>query len=165
VLEKRKVPLVGDELEETAMKAEHFVVTPQNCSEPLNVLGVRITVLASNTQTRGYEITLQSGDEGIGPPPHRHDWDESFYVLRGTVDIVIEGQAVACGPGTLVHVPAGTVHGYRYCAGGGEMLEITGKGGRATRMFTDLSKRIPPGPPDLPLVTAALAENGVTLSP
>ena len=43
------------------------------------------------------------------------------------------------------------------------MLEITGEGGQAIRMFTDLNRRIPPGPPDLPLVTAALADHGVAL--
>jgi hypothetical protein len=35
------------------------------------------------------------------------------------------------------------------------MFEITGAGGSATRMFVDVAKRIPPGPPDLRLVTAA----------
>jgi quercetin dioxygenase-like cupin family protein len=91
------------------------------------VLGVSVTVLASNIQTQGYEITLQSGGEGAGPPPHRHDWDESFFVLRGSVEISIDGKANLCGPGTLVHLPAGTVHGYRFGTGGGELFEISGQ--------------------------------------
>ena len=73
------------------MKAEPFVVSPKTYEPALNVLGVRVTVLASNLQTQGYEITLQSGDEGVGPPPHRHDWDETFFVLRGSVELSIEG--------------------------------------------------------------------------
>ena len=49
-------------------------------------------------------------------------------------------------PGTLVHVPAGTMHGFRYVSGGGEMLELTGQGGFATQMFTAISKEILPAP-------------------
>lgn len=146
------------------MKADPFIVTPGTQDSPISVLGVQITALARNTRTHGYEITLQSGDEHIGPPPHRHDWDESFYVLTGAIEICIEGKVTRCEAGTLAHLPAGTVHGYRFCAGGGTLLEITGKGGRAIEMFHDLSQRIPPGPPDLPLVTSALADHGVTLA-
>ena len=51
-----------------------------------------------------------------------------------------------CAPGTLVHLPAGTVHALRYGAGGGEMLELTDQGGFATQMFTAISREIPPPP-------------------
>jgi len=46
-----------------------------------------------------------------------------------------------CVPGTLVHVPASTVHGFRYGTGG-EMLELTGLGSFATQMFTAISREI-----------------------
>ena len=54
------------------MKAQPFVVTPKDYNRALNVIGTKVTVLASNTATQGYEITLQEGDEGTGPPPHSH---------------------------------------------------------------------------------------------
>jgi quercetin dioxygenase-like cupin family protein len=146
------------------MKPESFVVTPETAADALNVLGINITVLATNVQTQGYEITLQQGSDGMGPPPHHHPWDESFYVLKGSLDFTVAGKTVHCERGTLVHIPAGTVHSFRFGAEGGEMFEITGAGGGATRMFIDVAERIPPGPPDLRLVTAALSDNGVTLA-
>lgn len=145
------------------MKAKPFVVSQETYEPALKVLGVNVTVLASNVQTQGYEITLQSGDEGAGPPPHRHDWDESFFVLRGSVELSIDGKANLYGHGTLVHLPAGTVHGYRFGAGGGEMFEIAGQGGNATRLFAQVDREVPPGPPDVPELTALLRQNGVTL--
>jgi quercetin dioxygenase-like cupin family protein len=145
------------------MKAEPFVVSPGTRPPALHVLGVNVTVLASNDRTRGYEITLQSGDEGAGPPPHRHDWDESFYVLRGQVEFDLAGEAHACSAGMLVHLPAGTVHGFRFGPGGGEMFEITGAGGNATRMFASISREVPPGPPDVPMLTTLLQRHGVSL--
>ena len=146
------------------MRTEAFIVAPENYDEAMNVLGVQINVLAPNVATHAYEITLQQGEEGAGPPPHRHDWDESFFVVRGNVEIHCEGNSTVCGPGTLVHLPAGTLHGYCFGAGGGQMLEITGQGGRAAEMFTNVSKEVPPGPPDLAKLLRVLSDNGVTVA-
>ena len=62
------------------MTAKAFVVAPKDYPRPLNVVGEHITVLASEAATGGYEIFLQEGPEGTGPPPHSHPWDESFFV-------------------------------------------------------------------------------------
>ncbi|HEX6726320.1 MAG TPA: cupin domain-containing protein [Nitrospira sp.] len=146
------------------MKAQPFVVTPEDYDPALNVLGIKVTVLASNAATQGYEITLQKGEQGMGPPLHSHNWDESFYVLKGQVEFSCGGKTELCMPGTLVHVPASTVHGFRFCAGAGEMLELTGEGGSAIQMFTAIDKEIPPGPPDIPKVAEVLKQNGVTVA-
>ena len=145
------------------MKAQPFVVTSEEHDPALNVLGVKVTVLASNAATQSYEICLQQGDEGTGPPLHSHNWDESFYVIAGEVEFTCSGKAVACQPGTLVHVPAGTVHSFRYLADGCDVLEFTGQGGTATQMFTAVSREIPPGAPEIPRVLEVLKQNGVTV--
>ena len=146
------------------MKAQPFVVTPKDYDPALNVLGTRVTVLASNAATQAYEITLQQGDEGMGPPPHSHNWDESFYILKGTVEVICAGKTIVGVPGTLVHVPGGTVHSFRYGADGGEMLEFTGQGGFATQMFTALSKKFPSGAPEIPKLMEVMKQNGVTVA-
>jgi quercetin dioxygenase-like cupin family protein len=145
------------------MKTEAFTVTPKDYARALNVVGEKITVLASNAATRGYEIFLQQGDEGTGPPPHRHDWDESFYVTKGVVEISYDDRTVAAAAGTLVHLPAGTVHSFRFGAGGGEMISVTGKNGRASRLFGNIDQEIPPGAPDIPKLIAVAKQNGVTI--
>ncbi len=145
------------------MKPQPFIVSPDEYNPGLNVLGTKVTVLASNDTTQGYEITLQQGEEGMGPTLHSHDWDESFYVLKRQIEFSYDNKTVMCLPGTLVHVPAGTVHGFCYGAGGGEMFEVTGQGSMATRMFTAISKEIPPGSPDIPMVLEVLKQNGVTV--
>lgn len=132
------------------MKPEQFVITPDERSPALNVIGVQITVLVPDTASASQQITLQSGAEGAGPPPHTHDWDESFYVTRGEVRFSCAGQISICTTGTLVHVPAGTVHAFNFGPGGGEMLEVTGSGSQAIKMFAALDHELPPGPPDIP---------------
>ena len=143
------------------MNAKPFIVNPGDRRAALNVIGIDITVLASQADTRDQQITLQTGPEGAGPPPHQHDWDESFYVTRGEIRFVAGGQAAICSAGTLVHVPAGTVHAFAFGPGGGEMLEITGGKSKAIRLFAALDREIPPGPPDVAQVVRVASEFGV----
>ena len=146
------------------MKSSYFVLRPEQHQPALNVVGTQVTLLASNAATRSYGLTLQQGDEGTGPPPHSHDWDECFYILRGEVQFLCEGQTHSCLPGTLVHVPRGTVHGFQYGPGGGQMLEVTGQGALAAQMFIAVDKEIAPGPPDIPKLLDVLNRNGVTVA-
>lgn len=146
------------------MGNQPFVVTPEAYDRPLDVVGTKITVLTSNETTGSYGITVQQGDEGTGPPPHCHDWDEAFFVIRGSVKFSYGDKTMTAMLGTLVHLPAGTVHGFRFGAGGGEMLEITGQGSLAANMFTAVDREIPPGPPDVLKIEEVLKKNGVTLA-
>lgn len=143
------------------MSPKAQVVTPGDRQAALNVIGVRIAVLVSDAASKTQRITLQSGDEGAGPPPHEHPWDESFYVTRGQVRFTCGGETSNCLPGTLVHIPAGTIHAFSFGPEGGEMLEITGAGSQAIPMFTALDREIPPGPPDVPKVVEVAGAYGV----
>lgn len=143
------------------MNSKPLVVMSGDRNTALSVVGTNVTVLVSDTDSRDQQITLQSGDEGTGPPPHSHDWDESFYVTKGQVQFTCSGQTTMCVAGTLVHVPAGTVHAFRYGPGGGEMLEVTGRESKAVQMFSALDREIPPGPPDVPKVVQVAGEYGV----
>jgi quercetin dioxygenase-like cupin family protein len=144
-----------------------FIVTPEAYPTKLDVLGIGITVLADRARTGGYEITLQQGPEGVGPPPHRHAWDESFFVLDGNVEITADGRTRSCRPGTLVHVPAGTMHGFRFGAGGGRMFELS-QGANdtvaATRMFSNVAQGLPADLREPARVQQLLADNGVLLA-
>lgn len=146
------------------MRTQKLVVTPETYAPALNVVGVEVIVLASNQETQGCEITLQRGREGAGPPLHSHAWDEFFFVLKGEVEFSYDGKTSLCTPGTLVHLPANTVHGFCYGTGGGEALEVSGPNGLATRMFAAVNAKVHPGPPDVPLLLKVLSDNGVTVA-
>ena len=146
------------------MSIRHFVLRPDQHERALNVVGTQVTVLASNAATQSYGITLQQGEEGTGPPPHSHDWDEAFYVLKGEIHLLCDGKAHACNVGTLVHIPRRTVHGFSYGSGGGQMLEITGSGALAAQMFKAVDNEIPVGPPDIPKLLDVLKRSGVTVA-
>ncbi len=143
------------------MSAEPSVIFPENHPRPFNVVGEQITVLLTRNTTHGYEIFLQEGPEGSGPPPHKHDWDESFYVIRGNIEFGYNDEQMTAGPGTLVHLPGGTVHWFRFKEGGGQMISITGQGSGASRFFTDLGTEIPSAAPDIEKLLQIADRHGV----
>lgn len=104
----------------------------------LSVVGERITVLAAGAATGSYEVFLQQGTEGSGPEPHDHPWDETFFVLAGEITFNVDASEPRIAKqGTMVHVPAGTTHWFRWCRGGGAMLSITSREA-ASLMFADI---------------------------
>ncbi len=108
---------------------------------PLNAGGFMIKVLASREDATGYEIFHQSGPEGKGPGPHFHPWDEAFYVLAGELHCGVDGVETVAGVGTLIHVPGGSTHWFRFGAGGGAVLAITSRG-NASPMFTEYDRGV-----------------------
>jgi quercetin dioxygenase-like cupin family protein len=131
-----------------SITAQPFVVSRQDRAQSLRVVGEHITVLASAAQTRSYQIFFQAGPEGSGPPPHSHPCDEAFFVLRGEVAFGIGDRVSLALAGTLVQVPGGTTHRFRYGRGGGETLTLT-SGEGASEFFTDVDRDVSPENPDL----------------
>ena len=142
------------------MTAQPFVVSPQDRTRSLRVVGEHITVLASAAQTGSYEIFFQAGPEGSGPPPHSHPWDEAFYVMRGEVAFGIGDRESLAVAGTLVQVPGGTTHWFRYGPGGGEMLTMT-SGEGTSAFFTDVDRNVSPENPDLDKFTGIAQTHGL----
>ena len=145
------------------MNPKPFVIKPADRKTALNVLGTRVTVLAAGGDSSDQRITLQSGSEGTGPPPHSHDWDESFYVSGGHIQFTCGGETSMCAAGTFVHIPASTVHSFSYGPGGGELIEITGRRSHAIEMFEALAHAIPPGPLDVAKAIQVCGDHGVTI--
>jgi quercetin dioxygenase-like cupin family protein len=140
-----------------------FVVAPEDYAGTLDIVGEHVTVLASGARTQGYEVFLQRGPEGSGPPPHSHPWDESFFVMKGEIEFGIDAETKTASPGTLVHLPAGTVHWFRFGPGGSTMLSITSRLG-ASEMFADMAREIAPVDPDLGQLAEVGGRHGLKLA-
>jgi len=142
------------------MSKQPFALTPEDYAKPLEVVGEQITVLAAKGATSGYEIFQQAGPEGSGPPPHSHEWDESFYVVDGAIEFGFGEETAVAEAGTLVHIPTGCVHWFRFAEGGGRMISITG-GGNASEFFTDLDSQVSSSAPELEKMVTIANQHGV----
>lgn len=142
-------------------QAQPFMTSGAELPQPLNVLGERITVLLDSGHSGGIELFRQQGDEGQGPPPHAHPWDETFYIVAGEVEI---GAGEACrrlGPGAVAHVPAGVTHWFRFVTDG-EMISVTSREG-ASRLFSALDGAIKAGAQDKQALIPVILAHGAVL--
>ena len=133
-------------------------------ARPLEVGGFKITVLASTELTGGYELFRISGPEGTGPGPHHHPWDESFFVLGGAVHCGVGEEESLATAGTLIHVPGGATHWFRFAEGGGEFFAITSQG-NASKMFEAFDKGINWANPDRKALIELAASYGQVVLP
>jgi quercetin dioxygenase-like cupin family protein len=140
-----------------------LIVPPDQAPAPLEVVGEQITVLAPGSRTGSYEIFRQAGPEGSGPPPHSHPWDEAFYVVDGEVVFGVDDQQdVVAHSGTLVHVPNGSTHWFRFGAGGGVMISMTSCAG-ASEFFTEVDQKVSSTDPDLGALVGIASSHGLNI--
>ena len=77
----------------------------------LGVVGDTYTILVSGAETAGrYTLIDMHVPPGGGPPLHRHDYEETFVILDGHLDLTFRGTTQAAGAGTTVNVPANAPH-------------------------------------------------------
>ena len=73
------------------------------------VLGHRVRPLDTDSSYAMVEVT--SPPRVPGPPPHHHqDQKEFFMVMKGTLDVMTNGQWSRCAAGTFVELAPNTTH-------------------------------------------------------
>ena len=102
---------------------------------------------------------------GIGPPPHRHDWDEAYYVLDGEVDFEIDGQPVKSRAGDFNYLPRNTVHSFK---GGSETpahVLIFAAPAHASEFFEEVNEEVRSLPDDLQKIPGIGLRHGIEFMP
>ena len=145
------------------MSEQPIILSPAARPRALQIVGEKLTVLADNSVTNGYEVFLQEGPAGSGPPPHHHTWDEAFFILEGEVDFGVGERRLTATVGTFVHLPAGTSHWFRFGAAGGKMLSLTGAGSQASAFFTGVDAALPQGEMDVAVIERVASEHDLTI--
>lgn len=76
--------------------------------------GDTYTFLATTEETDGAYFVLEGlVPHGAGPPPHiHHDQVETFYVVEGQLEIMVDGQVHEVQAGGFVHVSKGSPHSF-----------------------------------------------------
>lgn len=73
------------------------------------------TFLATGKETNNAFFQFEAiVPPGGGPPPHKHSReDESFYIVRGSLEIVLGDTTVQAKAGDFVFIPRGTAHRFK----------------------------------------------------
>jgi quercetin dioxygenase-like cupin family protein len=77
----------------------------------IGVVGDTYTILLTGKETAGRFCLIDMYvPPGGGPPPHRHDFEETFSLLEGELDVVFRGAKQVVRAGETIHVPANAPH-------------------------------------------------------
>jgi quercetin dioxygenase-like cupin family protein len=77
----------------------------------IGVVGDTYTTLLTGKNTAGrFCLVDMHIPPGGGPPPHRHDFEESFAVLEGEIQATFRGVKSVVRAGETIHVPANAPH-------------------------------------------------------
>jgi quercetin dioxygenase-like cupin family protein len=164
---------LGAKEEEVEMGVTHI---PPCEGRSLWVLGELVTFKTNSEQTGGayslFEVTTQPGLE---PPPHvQHREDESFYVLEGEYEFLVEGRTIRVGAGSLLYVPKGTLHAHKNVAKTtGRMLVSQTPGGLHECFFEEVGEPTMDGseplvsesPQDMKRIIAIAVKYGIEIPP
>jgi quercetin dioxygenase-like cupin family protein len=85
----------------------------QNADEAAHVglVGDTYTILLSGTDTAGqFCLVDMHVPPGGGPPPHRHDFEETFILLEGDLQATFRGETRTASAGDTIHIPANAPH-------------------------------------------------------
>ncbi|GAA1559103.1 nitroreductase/quinone reductase family protein [Brevibacterium picturae] len=75
------------------------------------VVGDNYTMVLNGEDTAGrFALIDMLVPAGGGPPPHRHDFEEMFYILEGQIDITFRGETTIVNAGEVVNIPARAPH-------------------------------------------------------
>ena len=80
-------------------------------AQHLGVVGDTYTILLSRADTAGrFTLIDMHVPTGGGPPPHRHDFEETFILLDGELQATFRWEKRIVRAGETIHIPANAPH-------------------------------------------------------
>lgn len=107
-------PLPADDPRRTLVVAR----PEQDQSLPhVGVVGDTYTILLAGDDTAGRFCLIDMHvPPGGGPPAHRHDFEETFTVLDGEIELTFRGACSVARTGETVNIPANAPHQFKNVA-------------------------------------------------
>ena len=148
-----------------------LAVASDNPSLPhIGLVGDTYTILLSGHDTAGRFclIDMHIPPNG-GPPPHRHDFEESFILLDGEIEATFRGTKSTAKAGETIHVPANAPHQFHNVSDKPvRMLCICSPAGQEeffAQVGVPVATRTTPPPPLDAAAQAAFLEKVKSLAP
>lgn len=133
---------------------------------PLNILGMPLTMLCESNETGGaWSLFEEEVPLGMGPPPHRHDWDEAYYILDGEIDFEVDGKPVKSSKGDFNYLPRNTVHGFKGASAAPARVLIFAAPAHGTEFFQELNSEVQSLPEDQAKIPAIGERHGIHFMP
>lgn len=90
---------------------------------PGDIYSLLVTGKESNNVFFQFEAVVP---EGGGPPPHVHSKeDETFYIVHGSLEILLGDRTHLAKAGDFVYIPRGTIHRFKNAGSGAAVQLVT----------------------------------------
>jgi quercetin dioxygenase-like cupin family protein len=138
--------------------------------EHLGVVGDTYTILVSGSDTAGrFTLIDMHVPPGGGPPPHRHDFEETFSILDGEIEFTFRGEPTVVHAGETVNVPANAPHVFTNASDRpARMLCLCSPAGQEDffrEVGVPVARRTEPAPPLDKEAQDAMMAKAIALSP
>ena len=134
---------------------------------PIRFLGLPTWIKADRGATGGqFSLVEQVIPAGFESPWHmHHSEDESFYVLEGTMSVIVSGQRTVLQAGDFAFGPRGIAHGFRIEGDQPARILLMTTGSDFSDFVADVSipDGTPPTAPDLPALVAAAERHNIAI--
>jgi quercetin dioxygenase-like cupin family protein len=113
------------------LKRSRTLAQPDNLPH-IGLVGDTYTITVPGEQTAGRFCLIDMHiPPGGGPPPHRHDFEETFILLEGEIEATFRGEKSMVQAGETVNIPANAPHRFHNTsAGPARMLCICSPAGQ-----------------------------------
>jgi quercetin dioxygenase-like cupin family protein len=110
----------------------------------VGLVGDTYTITVSGNDTNGRFCVIDMHvPPGGGPGPHRHDFEETFILLEGEIEVTFRGKKSAARAGDTVSIPSNAPHQFHNASSGpARMICICSPAGM-DRFFIEV--RVPVG--------------------
>lgn len=128
----------------------------------LNVIGDIQThkLIGSDTGNQIVEW-VDDVEPGVGIPPHIHSKeDEIFRVIKGQVEIMVDGKITVLNEGDIAFAPKEIPHSWKVIGTKKARMITSAFPAGIEKMFSELAK-LPEGPPDFEKVTEICGKHGI----
>jgi quercetin dioxygenase-like cupin family protein len=138
-------------------------IIKDNEGEVLNVIGDIQThkLVGSDTQNQIVEW-VDNVEPGVGIPPHIHTQeDEIFRVIKGQIEIMVDGKTTLLEAGDTAFAPKNVPHAWKVVGTEKAKMITSAFPAGIEVMFKELAS-LPPGPPDFEKVVEICSKHGIS---
>ena len=80
----------------------------------IGLVGDTYTIVLTGNDTKGHFCLIDRFvPVGGGPPPHRHDFEETFVVIEGEIHATFRGKEQVVRTGETIHIPSNAPHQFQ----------------------------------------------------
>jgi quercetin dioxygenase-like cupin family protein len=116
-----------------------LVVSEAESLPHIGLVGDTYTILLSGEDTAGRFCLIDMHiPPGGGPPPHRHDFEETFTLLEGELEATFRGEVSIVKAGQSIHIPANAPHRFHNASQSAVRLLCTCSPAGQEKLFAEI---------------------------